>query len=193
MRARITDTATTTDTEADVAIIRLALLALLLLPGAALANHEGENTWRVDRVVVEDHTDPGTHDLIRESVRDWNAALPDTIKLVYREADRDRHCDLHLDQYDKGTIGICNDSDDHGCGCSGMTYPWTDGRKILRAAVFLVMGNDVPVGNEFGESLACHELGHALGLDHGLHTCVGEWRMNPTAHDAEALTRMYGG
>jgi matrixin len=69
------------------------------------------------------------------------------------------------------------------------------GTHISRDQFFINLSNRTPVGSS-RRAVACHELGHALGLDHRQpsNSCMrggGEFHSLPDSHDFNMLQAMY--
>lgn len=160
-------------------------IAIAFTPGSAEALPAFAH-WDQRSLIVTDRTgDPGWQEASRLAVATWNAV----------------GADLHL-TWSEGGIG---------CGAEGSTIPVC--RDVLRpgwkgaAAVY-----NLPDGHLGGarirvaadraftqaerNTLACHELGHTLGLDHSGSpaSCLtqGSKSATPDAGDIESLRASYG-
>ena len=184
----------------------LVLVALLLGVGVPLlgsATH-GDLAWRRDVVVVEDHTSEALGPYVEIITHNWNAALGGGLVLKYQ-----RHPPVTNCQGVKpveGRIVVCDyrQADAPAKVGVGVTDLWWcsrdngDNKRLCQAFVRLV-ADDWRGGSGtayWWHPLGCHELGHAIGLDHRYtetDSCLGTQMQTPGSHDAVQLKRMYGG
>jgi hypothetical protein len=137
----------------------LAALAVLLAAGAAAPGASADHTsghWHDRTVVVRDETGFADHRRALDlAVRQWNAAGA-AVRLELASG-RGAGCDAPQ----AGEISVCRA--DLPPSRAGEARVWKQGDHIVRASV-LVRADSWRF--EHLVAIACHELGHALGLDH---------------------------
>ena len=187
----------------DVSLRLAVLTALLLLaPGVAFADHGWQDHhWKVGAnpprvVVVKDHTPEGTvwAYVLQESVNEWNVALERAgvpLILAYQDG---KTLTCPNTPYVEGAIRVCQKpSDWPWLGATGIDV--NGGTHIVSAKIAVKSYDN---GGFEDNNTGCHELGHALGLDHGDgkddDTCVyGSFASYtaPGAHDVVQLGAQY--
>lgn len=173
----------------------LLLLAAAITAFPVSANHRGNDRWDAKRVTVYDYTQPVLDGYIQTVVRNWNLALGGGLRLVYQREDA-TNCPS-VDPI-KGAMVVCSRAE-WDAYPAGITYLWvnTDKHTIIKTKTILVATGTHGSGTSYwSHPLGCHELGHALGLNHWYtetDSCLGTQMQTPGSHDAEALQRMYGG
>lgn len=168
----------------------LALCCLVLMTpmlSASLASAR----WDKRSVRVIDRTSPALAGIIAETVADYSA-LPGP-RLVYERGPVAPEC-VGAERV-QGAIVVCDrTSDPANCHIpfdGGCTFLRSTKRGVLRSAiVHLRLNNPDAV---WAESMAAHELGHALGLAHNsaADSCMWQARPDPGKADARTLRRLY--
>jgi hypothetical protein len=188
-------------------MLRALLLVALLLGFTPLfvtnATH-GDLAWRRDTVVVEDHTSEALGPYVEIITHNWNAALGGGMRLKYQRHPPVTNCQGVRPV--EGRIVVCDyrQADAPPKVGVGVTDTWTcsrdngDNPRLCQAFVRLVADDwRGGAGTAYWwHPLGCHELGHAIGLDHRYtetDSCLGTQLQTPGSHDAAQLKRMYGG
>lgn len=165
--------------------VRVALRVLLLaaatvvIGGHEVQAHHAPDHWGPRAVVVRDETGRAdTGAALRHAVDAWDAAEAD-LELTVRPGNGNGCGDPPL-----GEIAVCGyDSSD-----AGEARRWIVDGHIVRAAVLIDADGLRP---EYLRGVSCHELGHALGLDHreAGRTCMAGRPSSetPDQHDRDAL------
>ena len=165
--------------------ISIALPSAMAIAPTGAAAAPSFAHWSVRSLTVSDRTgDPGWHEATRKAVDTWNAV----------------GADLHLAWVEGGvgceaegsTIPVCRDLLQDGWKGAAAVYNTADGH--LGGARIRVAA-DRPFTQAQRDTIACHELGHALGLGHSgsATSCLtqGSQSITPDAADAESLRTSY--
>lgn len=176
---------------------RLIVLVLLLSAPLALlasANHRGNDAWKRTTVTVYDYSQAELDGYVATIVANWNAALGGGLELVYERRPAKPCGDVDPV---RGAMVVCSRAH-HEQYPAGVTWIWTnDEHEITKTKTVLVATGTHGSGTAYWwHPMGCHELGHALGLNHWYtetDSCMGTQMQTPGSHDAEALQRMYGG
>jgi hypothetical protein len=191
---------------------RTALTLLLLLAivvgslGSVAANHSGNARWYKDTVPVYDYTNLMLNGYVQQKVDQWNAALGGKLTLRYERVAFHYNCNGVPNKV-AGAIIVCNyesgDYPDYPAGVSTITYDKTrQGVKITAVKTILVASR---YGTNSGQSgywwhpMGCHELGHAIGLQHPSEAiggydyggCMAVINDAPNAHDQDEVRDLY--
>ena len=142
--------------------------------------------WPQRAITVVDHTgDAGWQRAEAEAVEAWNAANPH-LRLAFRVGTPGA-C-----RSEASTIGVCV-RDLGRRRYQGVTYVGTSGGHITDAHVEF---DDRAFSDAQKTSLACHELGHAIGMPHSPRrsSCLSSrgYAPRPDGRDAAMLTAAYG-
>ena len=186
-------------------LLALTLLALTLLAPSALASHDTNKPWRKSTVTVEDWTSARAGTYARTVVANWQAALGTGLTLHYERKDHRENCEGVA--WQQGVIRICDytpeaaEAAGAGVGKTNLKYDWNSRQKEWRitGAKVMLVANSFQGGSGsayWWHPLGCHEMGHALGLNHWYvedQSCMGTQMQTPGPHDLTALKRMYGG
>ena len=172
--------------------IGLLFVALILFVGSAplaSADHGSNTHWAVRDVDVVTHfDDPQWHQVLGDAIAGWNAVGANVrFHLVYGAESEDR-----CGHFDNGTVNVC--VIDLPKGYAGLTGWQTEGDGHLGAAYINFDNRGWPISDQ--RYLACHELGHALGLYHSsdANSCLttSSWRpTRPDTHDTDTIRAMY--
>ncbi len=181
----------------------LVLVAALMLSqaGDLRANEAGKARWNTGTITVYDYTSASLAGYVERVVADWNAVLPATLQLSYQRAGMYENCEGVPDKIN-GAMVVCNRDSwpDYPAGATdvltkkGKSGPAriTATRTVLVAETY---GSQDPRSGMWGFPLGCHEIGHALGLNHPHDwfedTCMSVYRDSPSASDAAAMQTLY--
>lgn len=178
------------------------LLILVLALGVVVpvsAEHGSKDHWAQRLVVVYDYTQPELDGYLPIIVRNWNLALGDG-GLRLRYEDRPSKDCRDVDPIPDAIV-VCSAAT-HDTYAAGATWVWVGKRhRISKVKTLLVASTWGTSSSESGywwHPMGCHEMGHALGLDHpnpwqDITTCMSTQRQTPGTHDVAELRRMYGG
>ena len=169
---------------AAAAVAAAVPLALAVGSGGATAAPSFAH-WSERSLVVSDRTgDAGWQQATRRAVDTWNAVGAD-MKLTWVEGGVG--CEA-----EGTTIPVCRDRLPEGWKGAAAMYNGADGH--LAGARVRVAADRVFTQAQ-QDTLACHEIGHALGLDHAgaSESCLtqGSVSATPDAADAESLRASY--
>lgn len=180
--------------------MRILLIAALLLGVMALpvsASHDSRWTWHKDTITLIDRTH-GLNDYVAIKVAEYNA-LDAGFKIKYERGAPDKGC-RDTPKRD-GKIVVCNRAevvcagDVAPRGCTDLWLKRTnDGERKITAAKVILEAASWSTPGGWGDIYGCHEIGHALGLNHDYgspDTCMGQERDTPGPHDADMLRKMY--
>jgi hypothetical protein len=166
------------------AAVALALVLVTATGGEAQAHH-GQWHWNQQVVVVRDET--GFADYRRAiglAAARWNAAGAGVRLEV--AGGRGRGCG----DPERGEITVCRRS--FAGNQAGSARVWLEGDHIVRGSVLM---DTRPRPYEHLVAIACHELGHALGLDHRSErsSCLTATihASDPDEHDRAELRRLH--
>jgi hypothetical protein len=154
--------------------------------------------WQRKHIPVIDYTGPELDGYLPIIVANWNAALGGGLQLSYQRAEPRADCAGVKRQ--AGAIVVCNYRTPNEQVGSGETHVFVNGRSaIVAAKVHLVArawGTNSEESGYWWHPLGCHEVGHALGLEHDFdesRTCMGTQRQTPGWMDVRRLKTLYGG
>lgn len=165
------------------------------------ANEAGKARWQAGTITVYDYTSANLAGYVERVVAQWNAVLPSTLQLSYVRAGMHDDC-VGVPQKINGAMVVCNQESwpEYPAGVTDvLTKKGKNGpAQITATRTVLVAGtygtNDSRSGM-WGFPLGCHELGHALGLNHPHDwyddTCMSVYQDAPSASDAAALHTLY--
>lgn len=162
-----------------------ALGVVIAQPLTADAHHADEH-WTVPTVIVRDETGIAEYRrAIAMAAARWNAA-GSAVRLDVRDG-LGRGCDAPS----VGNVAVCRA--DLPSTTAGEARVWVDGDHIIKGSVLIDAGAR-PF--EHLVAIACHELGHALGMDHRAErsSCLTATihSSDPDAHDRAELRRTHG-
>lgn len=196
---------------------RLVFVVMLaLLPSMTSASHMSHLHWGDGKsITVRDYTNSDLDGYVEIITRNWQAALgTGGLTLTYeREAATPCADIVRLN----GSIDVCSAKSDEAVGGDTAGTGITDihcatsnnctggdgsDKRIVYARVYLVSNDWTGPPNTVGywwHPLGCHEMGHALGLNHYYtdysehHTCMGTQGQSPGDHDVASMKNQYGG
>lgn len=162
-----------------------AAAAIVALPPTARAHHAHEH-WTSPLVVIRDETGvPEYRRAIALAAARWNAAGA-PVRLDVQDG-LGRGCDSPP----VGEISVCRH--DLPASTVGEARSWLDGDHIVKASVLM---DTAPRPFEHLVAIACHELGHTLGMDHRTErsSCLTATihSSDPDQHDHAELRRTHG-
>lgn len=181
----------------------LMLVAALMLAQVSdlRANEAGKARWNAGTITVYDYTSANLKGYVEQVVAQWNAVLPSTLQLSYVRAGVHDNCD-GVPQRITGAMVVCNQMSwpEYPAGATDvLTKKGKNGPARITATRTVLVAetydtND-PRSGLWGFPLGCHELGHALGLNHPHDwyddTCMSVYVDLPSASDAAALQTLY--
>lgn len=167
-----------------VLVLVSAVAALVAQPLTAGAHHAQEH-WTVPTVIVRDETGLADHRrAIGMAAARWNAAGA-AVRFEVRDG-LGRGCAAPAN----GSISVCR-ADLPG-STAGEARVWLDGEHVVKGSVLIDAGAR-PF--EHLVAIACHELGHTLGMDHRAErsSCLTATihSADPDDHDRGALRRTH--
>jgi hypothetical protein len=170
-----------------ICVAVLGLLGFALMSTPASASHRFPFRWEDPRPIrVIDSTKNGWSKSIRRAVRLWSRARYVRLKIVRRQRMAGKRCPPT-----QGFIRICSHN---SFGAVTTNYPL--GRRIFSSIVQLPQREHGMT--LLGRKLSCHELGHAIGLNHYRPPRSGRSCLSfptnditPSRHDYSMLARMY--
>jgi predicted Zn-dependent protease len=170
--------------------LRLAVLAIALaLPAAADASHRTHPYAHWPKAGKEIHVDVGDclsrshwRPAVRAAIADWSRSSVVTYHLVGCDSPLREFQVRNRDYGRTGWVGFASSTWPHGHFAT-LAVGFNDYYGRRHSALYR-------------RGAACHELGHALGLDHRsgsscLATPVSSYRPDPGRHDYNQLRRIY--
>lgn len=197
-------------------LLIIVLFVLAFLPISADAMHMSHLHWGSSAAItVRDYTNSNLTGYVEIITRNWQSALgTGGITLTY-EREPATPCS-QIVRVNKN-IDVCSATADEPVGDEKAGTGITDifcatsnqceggdgsDKRIVYARVYLVAndwrGNPSSIG-WWWHPMGCHEMGHALGLNHIYtdysehHTCMGTQGQSPGDHDVAVLKNQYGG
>ena len=165
-----------------VVALASAVVLLTMTPTAG-ASHGTAQHWATRTATVVDRTgSPSWNAATQYAVAVWNATNSG-LRLSW--AAGTGSC-----TYGAGRIDVCVG---YANGYDGWTYMYWDGSSHLTGAT-VTMDTRVGADQGYRNALACHEVGHALRLQHSWDgSCMDPAIIAdaPGSHDAESLRAMY--
>ncbi len=182
-------------------LLALAMILMFTQVSDLRANEAGTARWNPGTIAVYDYTSAGLDGYVAQIVAQWNAVLPATLQLSYQRAEMRENCEGVPDKIN-GAMVVCNQVSfpQYPAGVTDVQFingkngaaQITSTRTILVAETY---GTKDARSGGWGFPLGCHELGHALGLNHpgdwDEDTCMSVYQDTPSAGDAAALHSLY--
>ena len=170
-----------------ICVAAITLLASLGAVAPAAASHGFPYRWKDPRPIrIIDSTKSGWSTSIQRAVRLWSRARYVRVKVVRRQRLRGTRCPLA-----QGFVRVCSHD---SFGAVTTNYPL--GGEIFASIVQLPQREHGMT--LLGKKLSCHEIGHAIGLNHYRPPRSGRSCLSyptnditPSAHDYAMLARMY--